>query len=335
MIMKRIFFLCCFIFFFSCERKSPPDVSFYFWKTNFKLTSAEKQTLENNNVKKIYLRYFDVALTNNKPFPVAPVLIHETLKNSTIVPVIFIKNEVFLSKETDVNALSQNVLNLIRQINTKHKIKINEIQLDCDWSLESQKSYFEFIEKIKKKARTTISATIRLHQVKYNAETKIPNVDKGVLMLYNMGKIAADEKNSIYDYEITGQYVTSLKKYPLKLNVALPIFSWAIQIRDDRVVNLISKVNSSNFTGDKNFKSYKTDFFKVQHNTLKMGLYFKENDIVKIENISKENLKSMMGQLSQNMKEQPKEIIYYDLDEINLKQYGDDSSFFKKCNSWF
>lgn len=333
--MKRIFLLCCLIIFFSCEKNQSPDVSFYFWKTNFKLTPVEKQTLKDNDVKKIYLRYFDVALTNKKPFPVAPVLINESLKKTAIVPVVFIKNEVFLSKETNTDELSQHILDLIGQINSKHKISNKEIQIDCDWSLNSQKKYFDFIAALKKRTHNKISATIRLHQVKYSDETKIPAIDNGVLMLYNMGKIAPDDKNSIYDYEVTERYIKSLKKYPLQLNVALPIFSWAVQIRDNQVINLISKVNSSNFIEDKNFKKYKKSFFKAQQNTLKMGLYFKKGDVIKIESISEENLKEMIGQLSRNMAKPPKEILYYDLDEINLKQYNNDQSFFKKCNSWF
>jgi hypothetical protein len=333
--MKRILLLFCLFFLFSCERKASPEVSFYFWKTNFKLTALEKQTLEDNEVKKIYLRYFDVALTNKKPFPVAPVSIYEKLKNVKIIPVVFIKNEVFLSKETNVKELSQNVLGLIDQINQKNGITVDEIQIDCDWSIESQQPYFDFIENIKSKTRDKISATIRLHQVKYSNETKIPKVDKGVLMMYNMGKIAPDDKNSIYDDEIASQYVESLKKYPLELNVALPIFSWAIQIRNNKVINLISKVNNSNFTEDKNFKNIRKNFFKTQQNTLKMGLYFKKDDVIKIESVSEEDLKKMMHQLNQNLEKQPKEVIYYDLDEINIKQFDDDKSFFKKCNSWF
>lgn len=333
--MKRIVLLCCLIFLYSCEKKQAPDVSFYFWKTNLKLTPLEKKTLQENAVTKLYVRYFDVALINEKPFPVAPVSINENLENLKIVPVVFFKNEVFLDKEINTGELSQNILNLIQQINFKHKITIEEIQIDCDWSLKSQPKYFEFIEKIKKKSGYKISATIRLHQIKYSEQTKIPNVNNGVLMLYNMGKVAADDKNSIYDAQLTEQYISSLKNYPLPLKVALPIFSWAIQIRNNQVINLISKVNNSNFTDDRNFQNYNGNFFKVKENTLKMGLYFKKDDIIKIENISRENLKEMMVQLHQNLKTAPKEIIYYDLDEINLKQYNNDQSFFKECNSWF
>ena len=168
------------------------------------------QTIVNNDVKKIYLRYFDVALQNENALPVSPVSISENLKNIQIVPVVFIKNEVFLSSRINTIELSQNIFKLIAQINTKHKINCKEIQIDCDWSLESQEKYFKFIEDLKKLSSHKISATIRLHQVKYHNKTKIPNVNYGVLMLYNMGKIGYGDKNSIYDATTAEQYIKSL-----------------------------------------------------------------------------------------------------------------------------
>lgn len=332
--MKKIILLLFIISILSSCGKKSPKVSFYFWRTNFKLATLEKQSIQSNDVKKIYLRYFDVALVNNDPFPVATISINDHLKNIEIVPVVFIKNDVFLTPQTDAKDLAHKVFKLISQINQKHKIKSKEIQIDCDWSLESREKYFEFITHFKKESKHKISVTIRLHQIKYFEKTKIPSVDQGVLMFYNMGKIGIKEENSIYDTQVAQQYITSLKKYPLKINVALPIFSWAIHMRNNEVINLISKVNNSNFTVDQNFDNYKDDFFKVKENQIKMGLFFKKGDVVKVESISKDNLKQMMHQLSENCALPPDEIIYYDLDENNIKQYQDES-FFKKCNSWF
>jgi hypothetical protein len=332
--MKKIVLFCCLIFILSCQKKQPPLVSFYFWKTNFKLSSIEKKILINNNVKKIYLRYFDVNLINKKPFPIAPVQINESISAIEIVPVIFIKNEVFTQSDTNVEELSINILKLVNQINSRHKIRNKELQIDCDWTLDSREKYFNFIQKVKQKTKCKISVTIRLHQVKFSNATKIPEVDNGVLMLYNMGKISSDSKNSIYEKEIAANYITYLKKYPLTLNVALPIFSWSIHSRDNQVINLISKTNNSTFDNDTNFLNYDKNYFKVQQNTIKMGLYFKKGDIIKTESIAKEDLEDMIDQLSQNCAKQPLEIIYYDLDEFNLKQYNDEF-FFKKCNSRF
>ena len=86
--LKKTIILLLTIFIISCEKNSP-DVSFYFWKTKFKLSTLERQTIINNDVKKIYLRYFDVALQNESALPVSPVYILENLKNKANINIIF------------------------------------------------------------------------------------------------------------------------------------------------------------------------------------------------------------------------------------------------------
>ncbi len=142
-----------------------------------------------------------------------------------VVPVIYIKNEVMLG-EMDLNDLASKTIKLIDQINHTHQLQCDEIQLDCDWTLTSKENYFRFVQLIKKISSKTLSATIRLHQVKYFQKTGVPEIDRGVLMYYNMGKISSDSSNSIYDDHIAERYTGSLQRYPLALDVALPVFSW-------------------------------------------------------------------------------------------------------------
>ena len=202
-----VFVLCC------CTSQDQPVISFYYWKTVFKLSNLEKETLKDNNVTKLYIRYFDIDLdANKKPFPVSPIHFNEVPSSFTVVPVIYIKNKVMLEKTIDIEELATKTNDFIIQINQKNKLNCTEIQIDCDWSLESQSNYLEFVKAFKKISKKKLSATIRLHQVKYFKKTKIPEVDSGVLMYYNMGTIAADASNSIYDQEIALRYLSSLKK---------------------------------------------------------------------------------------------------------------------------
>lgn len=90
--------------------------------------------------------------------------------------------------------------------------------------------------------------------MKYFEKTKIPNVDSGVLMYYNMGSIAPDSLNSIYDQKLASKYLKSLKKYPLHLDFAFPIYSWGIHIRNNKVIELRSKINSRELEKDPNFE---------------------------------------------------------------------------------
>ena len=332
---KIIFFGIILSFFISCQQQEQPTISFYYWKTIFRLSPKEKNTLTINEVKRLYIRYFDVDLNlrTQMPYPKTPIRFEETITNFEIIPVVYIKNKVMLDKKLNVLDLAQKTNSFIQQINSKNKIIIQEIQIDCDWTLASKDNYLHFIEAFKKVSKKKLSATIRLHQIKYFKKTKIPNVDRGVLMYYNMGKIAPDSLNSIYDRNIASRYLSSLKKYPLPLNIALPIYSWGIHIRDGKIIGLRNKIDINNLKNNSSFVLTKNNWLTVRRSNFHYGIFYKENDQLKIESISKNDLLEMANDLEENTKQNPKEIIFYDLDEFNLKNY--EEGLFKKVIDCF
>lgn len=304
---------------FSCTSKTEKvPLTFYFWRTTFQLTEIEKEYLSELEVNKLYVRYFDVALQNDEPIPVTSIVFNENVSAFEIVPVVYIKNEVFL-QDTDTRDLVQKIFDYIGQINKKNNIVINEIQFDCDWSLKSKANYFRFINEFKQ-LYSNLSATIRLHQIKYPEKTGIPEVQNGVLMYYNMGVINAGDNNSIYEQEIAQRYIKSLKNYMLPLDIALPIFSWGVHIRNNQVVNLISGMRRKDMQ-DNHFKKLNEDQYRVTEDFMYKGRYLAKDDIVKIEEPSAKQLKEMVTDLRKNIKNKPKEIILYDLNEQNLTAY--------------
>lgn len=334
--MFKRFFPVLFLFLMlSCSKNEKPIISFYYWKTILKFSETEKEALKENNVQKLYVRYFDIGLhpESNFPIPISPIRFEENLKGYIIVPVVFIQNKVMLQPNLDVNDLAQKTFGFIEQINSKNKIVSQEIQIDCDWTLKSKENYLKFIEVFKKLSKKKLSATIRLHQVKYFKKTKIPNVDAGVLMYYNMGSIAPDSLNSIYDQKVAERYLKSLKKYPLHLDFAFPIYSWGVHIRENKVIGLRSKMSSASLEKDSNFEKTSPIFFRVKHSNYKNGVFYEENDLLKIEEIKPEDLKEMAEDLQGHLAEKPNEIIFYDLDEFNLNNY--EKNIFKQIISCF
>ena len=332
---KGVFWVLLFFLLISCNENNKPVISFYYWKTIFKLSETEKEVIRENNVRKIYIRYFDIDLhpKNENPIPLSPIRFQEKMNDFDIVPVIYIKNKVMLKPNLDIDDLARKAVGLVNEINSENKINCKLIQIDCDWTLSSKDNYLKFIAIFKKLSKKKLSATIRLHQVKYFKKTKIPNVDSGVLMYYNMGEIAADSLNSIYDKKITERYLKSLKKYPLHLDFALPIYSWSVHIRNKRVIGLRSKLSVSSLKKDVNFEQISPVFFKVKHSNYKNGTFYEENDLLKIEAVSSEDLIQMANELDENLAKPPKEIIFYDLDEFNIKNY--EKNIFKQVVSYF
>ncbi len=332
---KIILFSLILCFFISCQQREQPVISFYYWKTIFKLSPKEKNTLTENQVKRLYIRYFDIDLSpqTQKPYPRTPIRFEDKTLDFEIIPVVYIKNKVMLNKKLDVMDLAEKTNNFIQQINSKNNIAVHEIQIDCDWTLESKDNYLKFIEVFKKVSNKKLSATIRLHQIKYFKKTKIPNVDRGVLMYYNMGRIAPDSLNSIYDRNIANRYLSSFKNYPLSIDIALPVYSWGIHMRDGKIIGLRNKIDVNNLKNSSSFVLTKKNWFTVKNSSFTGGVFYKENDQLKIETISRNDLLEMADDIEENTTQNPKEIVFYDLDEFNLKNY--EENIFKEVIDCF
>ncbi|MEO6819336.1 MAG: hypothetical protein ABI266_06570 [Ginsengibacter sp.] len=323
-------FLCSLVLLCSCH-KTPGSISFYYWKTSFHLSPQEIKAVKENEVTTMYIRYFDIdmAAGDAQPKPIAPIQFDTTKLFFNITPVIFIKNRVFEKIDSlAVLALCENVFKMVNAIDASiHKNPV-DIQFDCDWTVGTKEKYFLFLRRYKVISSQNISATIRLHQVKYPMTTGIPPVESGVLMYYNMGAIGTGASSSIYEKSIANQYNSYIKKYPLKLKVALPIFAWGQLISEGRVVKLLNGMNEQHFANDTNVALISKNRFGVKHSHFHGGYYFKQDDEVKIEWVPEADLKEMIDQLNREAKGHIDQIIFYDLDESNLELY--DKNIFKK-----
>ena len=140
-------------------------------------------------------------------------------------------------------------------------------------------------------------------------------------MFYNMGAISASDANSIYEEKNALKYVSSLKHYPLRLDIALPIFSWGIGTRNGKVHYLLNKMYTKDFEKDSNFVRLSEDRFRAKHSFFKGGYYIMENDEIKIENVGAKDLKEMTNMLIKNISQPVNKIIFYDLDSSNIINY--------------
>lgn len=313
----------------ACDRPAR-QISFYYWKTIFQLDTIEKEVLNYNGVNTLFIRYCDIDLKpgDTMPKPVSPIALDTFARRLRIVPVVFIKNRTFRDMDhADAEQLAQDISRFIRGINNSIHLTPDEIQFDCDWTEATRDSYFYFLSYYRAITSLRISVTIRLHQVKYPKRSGVPPVDRGVLMYYNMGQINATESNSIYDKATANKYNSYISDYPLQMDVALPIFSWALKIRDGQVIELLNKIYFFHFQNDSNFNAISSNRFVTKNACFKGGYYFAKNDVIKIENIPTDKLLEMADQLSDHPKK-INDIIFYDLDSSNLVQYEKD--IFKK-----
>lgn len=327
--------------------KLKPFVSFYYWKSNYRLDSTELTVLKGNNVQQLYVRYFDIIYDDTKKMavPVAPIRFEKNDIVNPIVPVVFIKNKVFEQSDSiAIYKLVDNTVNLLNQINKSAGIKSRALQIDCDWTSKTAPKYFYFLKQLREKldahedggtfaSLAMLSATIRLHQVKYADREGVPPVDKGVLMFYNMGEINTSDINSIYDPKTSQQYLSKLSAYKLRLDIALPIFAWGIHIRDGQIVELLNKMDSRDFQNKSEFELVSPNRYKALAPFFKNGFYFKAGDEVKVEEMNEVTFTPMVADLKKSYPNQFQQVIFYDLDSVNISRYA--KNFFQKTVAAF
>ncbi len=210
-----------------CQQQSPmpQQNSVYYWRTEWHLDSVERNFLKQYDIQKVYCRYFDVVMRNDKPMPNATISFAEPVDPSlSIVPTVYITEDCMHSEH---KGLAKKIVERIIQMNETNDVKqVKEIQIDCDYTGRSMKTYYQFLEDVRKIADQhdmRLSTTIRLHQL----SMEVPPADYGVLMLYNTGnpqKYA--ERNPILDIRDVMPYISKLDDYALPLATAYPVFLW-------------------------------------------------------------------------------------------------------------
>ncbi|WP_207420624.1 hypothetical protein [Desertivirga brevis] len=306
----------------ACQKKKDTSIAFYYWKTSLDLQQKDETLLKETSAGKIYLRLFDIRWNEVKglALPAGVIKFKQKLPNLAVVPVVYITNKSLSRLGTKgVDSLATNTFRLLHNIMTNHRISYEFIQIDCDWTEGTREKYFRYLKRLKLISKKQLEATIRLHQVKYKERTGVPPVEKGVLMFYNMGKLNGDlnTPNSIYNKDDASKYTSFISSYPLQLDVALPLFSWLIQVRDSKILGLYSQltsdelINTGGFSVHPNFLVAKKSFFFK-------GIYVKEKDIFKLEETNGEILQQAAEQLSSALPQNNKRtIIFYELGNLN------------------
>lgn len=333
-ILGLIFASICIL---SCQQKKTIPVNFYYWKTHLSIDTVAQAVVENLQSETLYLRFLDVGLADGNVVPIAPVSMDSTSLSlfKNVVPVVYIKNEVMLNESIDISFLINKIEQLIESNKKQYNIPIHEVQFDCDWSRKSRARYFQFLREFKAKTQYEISATIRLHQIKFPTQTGIPPVDKGVLMYYNMNAINTDGVNSIYDEKTALQYAKYLSNYDLKLDVALPLFSWVIVNRGGKNVQLIRKVDIADFLSQEGLSKITDQEYQVTAAFIYEHVFLQEGDRLRIEQVSKNDIDAMKKQIATYLPYIPQQIIYYDLDGLNFKNMNYDNKTIKEMGYWY
>lgn len=227
------------------ESTAQPRRSVYCWQTTFSPNdSAVAAFIRHKHVTHIYLRYFDVVMTNGTPMPNASVsVVGRVPKGVTVTPAVYITNDCMKAiGQSHIGAkdLAEKILQRVGQMTSALQLgPINELQIDCDWTITTRRTYFDFLSALRDlahKQRLQLSTTIRFHQL----TQPVPPADRGVLMAYNTGDVRdINNRHPILNIADVKPYLHNLATYQLPLSTAYPVFSWRVLFHGGHFVGIL------------------------------------------------------------------------------------------------
>ncbi|MBJ2124748.1 hypothetical protein [Flavobacterium sp. IB48] len=234
-------------------------------------------------------------------------------------------------KQKDFKALDYDSVK--KAESAKLKVDFKEILIDCDWTEKSQKNYFYLLKQIKKQFPSSkLVATIRLWQYKYATKAGIPPVDRGLLMCYNITKPDDFQtKNSIGTSGELAQYITH-SDYKLKLDIALPLYSWAVAFRGNQFKGILSEYDQL-IKDTIKVKKTSDSKYVLQDDVLIGQTYLRNGDEIRIEKISDNELDKMISIVKNKIQiDNDTKVTFFSFDKKYINDYGTENiSNFYAC----
>ena len=233
----------------------------YHWKSTYNPTEWEKGWMKEHRVDKLYIRLFDIEDGKKAEQPdwrMVPVATTQFLQrlpsDMEVVPVVYITVDAIRSldekrehKDEFVKKYAQLIAIRIDDMMSEHYDgTVKEVQLDCDWTQQTERCYFELVKAVKTllhKHGITLSGTLRLHQLRQVESLDTIPFDRCLLMCYNTGNLQnASTHNSILDFDDVKPYLRQYHSNVLhNTDIALPVYGWGVEFEEDgtfsRLVN--------------------------------------------------------------------------------------------------
>jgi hypothetical protein len=311
------------------DDRPPAQRAFYYWRTTFRLSPAEQRALGELGVSRLYLRVFDVEWNAVESVPsligkIVPVDGARVPAGIELVPVVFLREEVLRHSARTTAALAREVWDEVVRRTALFGATPRELQLDCDWTDTTRDTFFALVAAVREAAKIPLTATIRLHQIKYRERTGVPPVERGMLMFYNMGKFSADpEARAIFDPASAARYLARVDEYPLPLDVALPIWSWTVHLRDDRVEGLLQSTDPDELAAVPFLTRAGPDRYVATRSAFLHGTMIREGDVLKIEVTGPAEALAAAEQIAPHLARDPRRTVsLFDLSERNLARHA-------------
>lgn len=321
--------LCC----TGCTHQAPVQRGFFYWKTTFALSGFEREQLTRAQTEVLYVKFLDVGRNPQtqtiEPYALLRRTGTDSVPNVPIAPAVFLTNETFKNVDNQqLEWLADHVAEALNSVGEQFPAQQRRwpvVLFDCDWTASTRTAFFAFLEKMRTRLPTATarSATIRLHQYQRPADTGVPPVERGMLMLYNTGDVEdpAGARSSIFDLRDARRYLDNTPKhYPLPLDLALPLFSWGLVFRNGELWKILPELSPTELADTTRFQ-HNNQRWDVRQATFVSGLYLAPGDFVRLENTDAATLQQAANLAAQKVQLAPDAaVVFYHLDSVALQR---------------
>jgi len=141
-------------------------------------------------------------------------------------------------------------------------------------------------------------------------------------MVYNVGDLKNKKENSILQANTVAQYISENTKYPLPLDIALPIYSQIVVFNNNSSVKLINEPDFGKIKTDtEHFEKQTETLYKVKKKVLYKGQYLYKGFTLKLEESNIDEVVESYKTIK-NSSLITSNLILYHLDEATLNQFN-------------
>ncbi len=313
----------------ACRSSHTVTPAFYLWKTTLQTDSGTIAAFRKTGSQKLYLRLCDVGWNGTAIVPHDVVQVSEpVVENIAVIPVIFLEPAALrhLESPAQIQQLAEQLSRFAELICHRHPWTVPELQIDCDWSSKTAAPYFELLRALKAQPFVQdkrLSVTLRLHQVKYRAQSGIPPADRCMLMAYNMGSFRnPNPTNSILDEATAKDYLQTLDQYPVPVDLAVPIFRWTLWYRQGRFLGILRGIDPEQLSRQPFLKSTQhANLYRCTQTREWAGYQLQAGDLLKAESPRPDAVAAVTSYAARKLPDSFT-LAFYHLAPENLTLYG-------------
>ncbi|MFK7923618.1 MAG: hypothetical protein AB8H47_16795 [Bacteroidia bacterium] len=277
---------------------------FYQWESQPDWNSSTQAYLDTLATEQLFLRFFDIEWDDSRKRIVPIGSLRANLSDwegKEVVPVIYLSENVLPHlDESQIADLAELTIDRVRRI-AEPLEQINEIQIDSNWDQENKENYFAFLRQMQTllgEKGPRLSVCVYPQHVLQRDSMGVPPVERARFMLMEIVDPVAVEQNASLFGATIREAASEADDYGIPLDVGLPIGSWGVVLRNEKAISILRHLPLNLLEDRDRFEVVNAYFYRVLADTYLDGTFLYENDMIRLEALSPDQLRESIKPLA-------------------------------------